>query len=307
MTGFEMVCVLLLVLAILVVMGIFLYLNRILNRLDDMLESAISGELEESTFDESKLSRLESKLAKFLSMSQIAKERVQEERDGMTQTVSDISHQTKTPIANIKMYTELLQEMNLGEEERVIADRIASQTERLNFITQSLVKLSRLENGIIQMKPCAQEMCDLVKDLEEAYQGKIKEKNLSLRVEDVDEMVCATYDYKWTREAVANILDNAVKYTPSGGTITIRVKAYEMFHAIEIEDTGIGISEEEQAKIFQRFYRGQEVNRQEGVGIGLYLARKIVSLEGGYIRVRSEKGKGTLFGVYLPVGGGGIV
>nr|MBP3599129.1 HAMP domain-containing histidine kinase [Eubacterium sp.] len=280
-------------------MGIFIYVNQILNRLDDMLESAISGELEESTFDESKLSRLESKLAKFLSMSQIAKERVQEERDGMTQTVSDISHQTKTPIANIKMYTELLQEMNLGEEERVMADRIASQTERLNFITQSLVKLSRLENGIIQMKPCAQEMCDLVKDLVEAYQGKIKEKNLSLMVEDVDEMVCATYDYKWTREAVANILDNAVKYTPSGGTITIRVKAYEMFHAIEIEDTGIGILEEEQAKIFQRFYRGQEVNQQEGVGIGLYLARKIVSLEGGYIRVRSEKGKGTLFGVYL--------
>lgn len=299
MTGFEMVCMMLLVLAILVVMGIFIYVNQILNRLDDMLESAISGELEESTFDESKLSRLESKLAKFLSMSQIAKERVQEERDGMTQTVSDISHQTKTPIANIKMYTELLQEMNLGEEERVMADRIASQTERLNFITQSLVKLSRLENGIIQMKPCAQEMCDLVKDLVEAYQGKIKEKNLSLMVEDVDEMVCATYDYKWTREAVANILDNAVKYTPSGGTITIRVKAYEMFHAIEIEDTGIGILEEEQAKIFQRFYRGQEVNQQEGVGIGLYLARKIVSLEGGYIRVRSEKGKGTLFGVYL--------
>ncbi len=300
MTGFEMVCVMLLAVALIAVLAMFLYLNRTLNRLDDMLESAISGELEESSFEESTLSRLESKLAKFLSMSQLAKERVQEERDGMTQTVSDISHQTKTPIANIKMYTELLQEMNLGEEERMVMERIASQTERLNFITQSLVKLSRLENGIIQMKPCAQEMCDLVKDLVEAHQGKIKEKNLSLMVENVDEMVCATYDYKWTREAVANILDNAVKYTPSGGTITIRVEAYEMFHAIEIEDTGIGISEEEQAKIFQRFYRGQEVNQQEGVGIGLYLARKIVSMEGGYIRVRSEKGKGTLFGVYLP-------
>lgn len=301
MKGITIVLIVLLVFAIAVAVGMFLYLNRTIDRMDEMLESAMSGELEEISFDESKLSRLESKLAKFLSMSQIAKERVQAERDGTTRTVSDISHQTKTPIANIMMYTELLQEMNLGEEETKIASRIAEQTDRLNFITQSLVKVSRLENGIIQLKPEFQGFEELIEDVVQSHQKKIKEKKINLSVECGEKEAQGVYDYKWTREALINILDNAIKYTPAAGKIQIRLKVYEMFCAIEIEDNGIGISEEEQTTIFQRFYRGKAVSQYEGVGIGLYLARKIVSMEGGYIRVRSQKGEGSVFGVYLPI------
>ena len=95
------------------------------------------------------------------------------------------------------------------------------------------------------------------------------------------------------------MIDNAIKYTESGGSIHIEVKEYEMFQAVEINDTGIGIAEEEQASIFKRFYRSESVNQYEGVGIGLFLARKIISLEGGYIKVSSEVGKGSKFSVYL--------
>ena len=109
----------------------------------------------------------------------------------------------------------------------------------------------------------------------------------------------AVFDFKWTAEALANIVDNAIKYTEHG-TITISAVSYEMFARIDISDTGSGIPETEQAKIFARFYRSNSVQKQEGVGIGLYLARQIISGEGGYIKVASVPGKGSTFSIFLP-------
>ena len=109
----------------------------------------------------------------------------------------------------------------------------------------------------------------------------------------------AVFDFKWTEEALANIVDNAIKYTEHG-TITISAVSYEMFARIDISDTGSGIPETEQAKIFARFYRSNSVQKQEGVGIGLYLARQIISGEGGYIKVASVPGKGSTFSIFLP-------
>ena len=110
----------------------------------------------------------------------------------------------------------------------------------------------------------------------------------------------AKYDPKWTQEAVFNLLDNAVKYSPEGSEITVSMQEYEMFSCISISDQGIGIPEEEQPLIFGRFYRGSGVREQSGVGIGLYLTRQIIEGQGGYVTVRSEMGQGTTFQVYLP-------
>ena len=110
----------------------------------------------------------------------------------------------------------------------------------------------------------------------------------------------ANFDAKWTAEALGNIVDNSVKYTDHGG-IDITVKIYEMFVRIDVTDSGIGISEAEQAQIFSRFYRSEQVREQNGVGIGLYLAREIISHEGGYIKVISEPGKGSTFSVFLSI------
>ena len=116
-------------------------------------------------------------------------------------------------------------------------------------------------------------------------------------MQDTD--ISGTFDPKWTAEALANIVDNAVKYTEQG-LITISAVSYEMFVRIDISDSGIGISENEQAQIFARFYRSKNVQEQEGVGIGLYLARQIISGESGYIKVASVLGEGSTFSVFLP-------
>ena len=165
------------------------------------------------------------------------------------------------------------------------------------ILIDSLVKLSRLENGIISLSPQRTALQPLLQGIAEQYAAKAAEKGLSLQLHDTD--ISATFDMKWTAEALANIVDNAIKYTEHG-VITISAVSYEMFARIDVSDTGAGISESEQSKIFARFYRSKIVREQEGVVIGLYLARQITSGEGGYIKVASVPGKGSTFSVFLP-------
>ena len=138
--------------------------------------------------------------------------------------------------------------------------------------------------------------------LESAALGVLKKaQNRSVTlIMDVPQNLSACFDLKWTAEALYNILDNALKYTPPGGEIRVTAQAYELFCRIDVSDTGIGISEDEIPKIFSRFYRSSAVSQEEGVGIGLYLSREIITLQGGYIKVSSEPGKGSCFSVFLP-------
>ena len=176
-------------------------------------------------------------------------------------------------------------------------EALYKQLEKLRFLIDSLVKLSRLENGIISLAPQQAVLQPLLESVVEQYAAKAAEKGLSLRLHDTD--ISATFDMKWTAEVLANIVDNAIKYTEHG-TIRISAVSYEMFARIDISDTGSGIPETEQTKIFARFYRSKAVQEQEGVGIGLYLARQIITGEGGYIKVASVSGKGSTFSVFLP-------
>ena len=217
--------------------------------------------------------------------------------DGIKSLIADISHQTKTPIANLLIYSELLMEEDLLASVKANVDAIYKQSEKLRFLIDSLVKLSRLENGIISLSPQLTALQPLLQGIAEQYAAKAAEKELSLHLHDTD--ISAIFDSKWTAEALANIIDNAIKYTEYG-TITISAVNYEMFARIDISDTGTGISESEQSKIFTRFYRSKVVPEQEGVGIGLYLARQIISDEGGYIKVTSVPGKGSTFSIFLP-------
>lgn len=282
--------------------------KKLMDHLNQMLDSAIDGTFSETVFDETRLSALESKLGSYLLAAQTSARNVAEERNNIKTLVADISHQTKTPISNILLYSELLNEgmTNLQEmpnEELVkYADSINEQAQKLSFLITSLVKLSRLETGIITVTPKNRDICSMVQKLCEQYEQAAKDRGLVLcfqKDEDAAEAI-ACFDEKWTMEAVGNIIDNAVKYTGSG-SILLRVKSYEMFCCIEIADSGIGISEDEQAQIFSRFYRSDRVSQKQGVGIGLYLARKIIATQNGYIKVNSKLGKGSVFSVYLPV------
>ena len=272
--------------------------GRVLTCIDQMLESAVDGTFEEKEFTEDKMSRLEARMYRYLSMGNAGQKQLKKERDTIRTLVSDISHQTKTPIANLLLYGQLLEEQKLDDGAGSIIKEIRGQTEKLNFLIQSLVKLSRLENGIMEVKPEKNCIQDLLKKIGiPAYAG---EKGVDVYVQEEIPKLYAFFDFKWTLEALVNILDNGIKYTQEGGRVTLSVQAYEMFVRIDIADTGIGISEEDMARIFARFYRGSAVRQEEGAGLGLYLAREILSREGGYIKVSSKVGEGSVFSVFLP-------
>ncbi len=272
---------------------------RLMARLENMIDSAIDGNFTETVFDESRLSALENKFAKYLAAAETSSKKTAEEKDKIKTLISDISHQTKIPLSNILLYSELLQEQALSEDTFHYTSALVTQAEKLKFLITSLVKLSRLETGILTLSPKRLAILPMLNTLKEQYAPMAEEKSLSLslRTSNLEEQ-SAFFDEKWTLEALGNILDNAIKYTDNG-SISISVKPYELFTCIEIADTGIGIPEAEQAKIFSRFYRAETVHEKPGVGIGLFLAREIISSEGGYIKVSSESGKGSVFSVYL--------
>lgn len=288
-----------LLLAAIIAFTDFLLRRRSLKRMYDMIQSAMDGAFQAGSFDESLYAAVESKLAEYLSASETQKGKVSAEQDKIKTLIADISHQTKTPIANLLLYTELLKEEEGVTSGETIA-LLENQVKKLDFLIQSLVKLSRLETGILALHPEKNEVVNLLEEIKKQYAVGACEKGLYLHVlSEGAQGVTACFDLKWTMEALGNLVDNAIKYTQAGG-VTVRVKPYELFVGIEVEDTGIGIAEEEQAKVFGRFYRSVSVSGEQGVGIGLYLAREIAKQESGYIQLSSEAGKGTVFSLYLP-------
>lgn len=273
--------------------------GKTLQRLDEMLTEAMSGTFEESRYDETELSRLESKWKQYLTNSKMSLQRTQVEREKMKTLVSDISHQTKTPLSNILLYAQLLQERTEHTEEQELAKQIVIQTEKLEFLIQSLVKMSRLETEVLEVIPAMNPVRSLVVQAVEELQAKAEKKQIKIGISEIGEQLQALYDRKWTLEALCNILDNAVKYSPTKSQILVEVKEYEFYVCICVTDEGIGISEEERAQIFGRFYRGRQVQQEEGIGVGLYLAREILQRENGYIKVESKLGEGSSFGIFL--------
>lgn len=282
--------------AVLFVLWNYYRTQNIFNRIERMLDMAMEDSFSETGFDESRLSALEAKFAHYLSASATSARSVKCEKDKIKSLIADISHQTKTPIANLLLYCELLQEEKLSETAKDYAESLHGQTEKLRFLIESLVKLSRLENGILVLSPREEKIQPMLQKVCNEYKAKAESKGLKLIL--IDSECSAFYDSKWTAEAVGNLLDNAIKYTENG-TITVSVTSYEMFARIDIADTGVGVPEEEHPKIFSRFYRSERSRDQEGVGIGLYLAREIVTSEGGYIKVMSQPEKGSVFSVFL--------
>lgn len=285
--------------------------DALLINLDWMVDSAMDGTLSERHFSEEYLSRLEAKLYRYLSSGSLSRKQLTEQKEAVEVLVGNISHQTKTPIANILLYSQLLKEVFQEEEadkevykrealaakERELAVQIEQQAEKLNFLIQSLIKLSRIENGTIVLAPKFQQVRNIFSGIN--CPALAEEKEIAVELPEVEAGITAFFDCKWTEEALYNILDNAVKYTPSGGRVSISVREYEMFVRIDVADTGIGIAEKDMASIFLRFYRSPSVSEEKGAGIGLYLAREIIGKEGGYIKVSSKVGQGSIFSIYL--------
>ena len=205
------------------------------------------------------------------SKSSIAKERAD-----LQELISDISHQVKTPIANLKMIDATLLEQTVSpEKQREFLLAMGGQLDKLDFLMQAMIKTSRLETGVIALAPKMQPLYDTLAAALGGILLNAEKKQIEVTV-DCPETVSAAHDRKWTTEALFNILDNAVKYTPAGGKIHVAVACWEMYVKIDISDTGIGIPEQHQGTIFKRFYREDSVHDAPGIGIGLYLPVKLL-------------------------------
>ena len=265
--------------------------------MDDMLSGNMQPK--QTVEEESLFYKIEYRLNRLYEVMQENKNSIAQERADLQELISDISHQVKTPIANLKMINNTLLENEVPpQKQKEFLTAQASQLDKLDFLMQAMIKTSRLETGVISLEQKQQPVYDTLAAALGGILLNAEKKQIDVQVE-CPEHLDARHDRKWTSEALFNILDNAVKYTPAGGQIRVSVEGWEMYVKIDIADTGIGISEQHQGTIFKRFYREDAVHDVDGIGIGLYLAREIVTLQGGYIWVVSEVGKGSTFSVFL--------
>ena len=273
-----------------------------------VLESCLSGDYH-FTEDEAVMQKLQNPLfaddlKKIGRSLKLKSEWLEAEHDNTKTLVTDISHQLKTPISALKVCFPLYVEAEDEEEKEEFDYRCRMQIEKLEVLADALTNISRLETRMIELCPKRESVTEILTDSVNAVYMKALEKRITIEsmMEDEDEL-WVNADRKWTVEAVSNILDNAVKYSPAGSSIQIRVQTLYNFIRIEIEDNGIGIPKEEWNQIFKRFYRGSNdiVRKTEGAGVGLYLSRKILEDEGGTVFVRSAKEKGSIFAIQLPV------
>ena len=275
-----------------------LFSDRLCETIDNMLDGA---SVPPQVYEEENLFyKINHRLVRLYEVMRENRESVAKERADLQELISDISHQVKTPIANLQMVNATLLEQSVTEEKRQeFLQASSSQLEKLDFLMQAMVKTSRLETGVISLDRKTQPIYDTLAAALGGILLNAEKKAIHVSVECPSDVLLA-HDKKWTGEALFNILDNAVKYTPAGGTIQVSVQSWELYVKIDITDSGKGIAESRQGVIFKRFYREEEVHDVEGIGIGLYLAREIITMQGGYIKVTSTVGSGSTFSVFLP-------
>lgn len=284
----------------------------------ERLDRAIGGEMQEEIFDESVDAAVTERLNRLLELTNMHQEQAETERDTIKSIISNITHQIRTPVTNIMLYTGLLQEIvaapgqddGLTENISHLLLKLQKQADKLDFFMKELVKSTYTEQEMISLHPEMTVVQEIMAAACQTVELSAMKKGIVIAVqsagdvqqhgkeETADGILCYA-DRKWTVEALANVLDNAVKYSPSGSRIDVRLRTGESFLCVEVEDRGCGIREEEQGRIFERFYRAEEVSAEPGFGIGLYLVREVLSRQGGYARVKSAPGEGTTMYLYL--------
>ena len=261
------------------------------------LDRVLGGTLLETDYNESLNSALNERFNRLAYIFKNREEKAAKECDAIKSLVSGISHQVKTPLTNILLYTGLLSEKDLNSETRVLADKIQKQAGKLDFFIKELVKSSYTLQEMVILHPAMTELEDIINiSCQEAEPLALKKK-ICINSE-ISPGLCYA-DKKWTIEALANILENAIKYSPANSIIKVKTTEYDSFLCVSVKDQGTGIREEEQGLVFQQFYRSETVNKEPGFGIGLYLVREILSKQGGYARIKSIYGKGTTVEIYL--------
>lgn len=274
--------------------------KKMYQNIDRMLDEVLNQEpVSQSDVREGKISALAGKAKRIQEKLELEVDRAEQEKEQVKGLISNMSHQLKTPLAAIMMYEEILEHETLtGEQYQKYLERIRLQSEKLDWILQSLFKMVKLEQNVICFEAEYILLRETILNAVNAVYEKAEKKRIEIIIEPFAD--CKIYhNRKWTAEVFVNLLENAIKYTGEGGSIHVKITPFEMYTQIAFEDNGIGIPEDEQLKIFKRFYRSREVENMEGSGIGLYLSKLIVEKEKGYLNVSSVYGQGSRFSVFL--------
>lgn len=274
------------------------YISSIVVQLSNLIDILV--ELEEKEIfpdnEETILSKLQSKVIKLMKILKNQSERNRQEHENIKTLVSDISHQLKTPISNLKMYGEFLADESVSEEQhKEYINIIRMSVKRLQFLSENMIKVSRLESGLIHLNMRKQSINETaLKAVKDIY-PKAKQKGVIIEYEEQSQ-IQLYHDRNWSAEAIFNLLDNAVKYGKKGNKTKLTIKRLGMFVEVSVEDENGAIPRTEQNKIFKRFYRGSHSTLQEGIGIGLYLSSEIAIKQGGYVKLKTTK-YGNIFSI----------
>ncbi len=280
------------------IIGIILYKYIVLRKetreLSDYIDQALDGNLEITEFDEKELSKIKSKLIKFLYSNQVKEKKISTEKNKTKDLIADISHQTKTPITNLSLYINLLEDDPKDEYLEIIKYEL----NKLKFLIQNLVKSSRLESDIISLQKHQANLKDIVDDVLREFKVILDEKDIRINLKEED--LIFNLDERWLKEAIHNLVDNAIKYSPNGSTINISVYKSYLNYNLDIENECKDLSEETLPKIFERFYRGKNSVSKDGLGLGLFIAREIIEKHGGNIRASLDENR-IKFSVDFPL------
>ena len=263
----------------------YIVLRNEMREFSAYIDKALDGNLEITEFDEKELSKIKSKLIKFLYAGQVKEAKINTEKSKTRDLIADISHQTKTPITNLSLYISLLEDDPKDEYLEIIKYEL----NKLEFLIQNLVKSSRLESDIISLQKHQANLKDIVEDVLKEFKVTLDEKEISINLKDED--LFFALDERWLKEAIHNLVDNAIKYSPNGSTITISVYKSYLNYNIDIENECQDVSEETLPKIFERFYRGKNSVSKDGLGLGLYIAREIIEKHGGNIKASLDENR----------------
>lgn len=256
--------------------------NKLVSEVDDVIKSKIQHQL-----------------VRLKGIIVTQREKAQQDKEEIRDLIVEIAHQLRMPLANIQTYLDLLKDEHLSntEKEKYIT-AIEISEKKLNFLIEGFIKMSRLENRIIQIKKEDNDIKNTIINAIGQVENAATEKNIDIQyIQEND--IYINHDKNWLGEAIFNIVDNAVKYSKPRSVIEISLAVNDMFAIINVRDYGIGINDGEENEIFKRFYRGQKVTNEEGFGIGLYIAREIVIRHGGFIKAKVET-SGMSFSFYLP-------
>ena len=228
---------------------------------------------------------------------------VENERDGIKKLLAEIAHQLRTPLSNMETYLALLEDNSIGDAEKETYIKAVEKSEnKLHFLIEKFIVAARLDNQIIQIHKCDSNLKETVAQAVFQVRKKAEEKNINIVIQGEDADKKVLHDRNWLCEAIYNLLDNSIKYSPMSMDIIVKLTSNEMFSEICVEDNGIGIKKGEENKIFQLYYRGTNISNQEGYGMGLFIAREIVQKHDGFIKVK-RKNSGLTMSIVLPKAG----